>query len=338
MAIVGTKKQMFCIWRVLQELDFLILVIQLTMWDNLRFLLAWFKKIPEFKTRELYLTGESYAGHYIPQLADLIVRTNRKQKVFNLKSVAIGNPLLDFYKDQNAVVEYSWSHGLISDPTYKMMIKDCNYARYIDESYRRNISNTCKQIYKIAGMEGSRYIDDYDVTLDVCLSSPLMQAKLLRAQMNRARVETEGAEPDVCFKNEITTYLNRPEVLKAIHARIAGGTISWKLCSDSDSLLEYDGLNAEKPTIGLLGKLWRSGFSDSSNRDKDIDNQSCFRYVTEHKGSLQCLVAGWTQVYGNILSFATVRGAGHAVPLSQPERALVLFKAFLSAQPLPSKF
>lgn len=46
-------------------------------------------------------------------------------------------------------------------------------------------------------------------------------------------------------------------------------------------------------------------------------------------------VGGWTQVYGDILSFATIRGASHEAPFSQPERSLVLFSAFLAGKPLP---
>lgn len=30
--------------------------------DNLKFLLGWFEKFPEYKSRPLFLTGESYAG------------------------------------------------------------------------------------------------------------------------------------------------------------------------------------------------------------------------------------------------------------------------------------
>ncbi|RDX88392.1 Serine carboxypeptidase-like 45, partial [Mucuna pruriens] len=47
-------------------------------------------------------------------------------------------------------------------------------------------------------------------------------------------------------------------------------------------------------------------------------------------------VAGWTQVYEDILSYATIRGASHEAPFSQPQRSLVLFKAFLEGKPLPS--
>lgn len=49
-------------------------------------------------------------------------------------------------------------------------------------------------------------------------------------------------------------------------------------------------------------------------------------------------VGGWTQVYGNMLSFATIRGASHEAPFSQPERSLVLFKSFLEGRPLPETF
>lgn len=49
-------------------------------------------------------------------------------------------------------------------------------------------------------------------------------------------------------------------------------------------------------------------------------------------------VGGWTQVYGNVLSFATIRGASHEAPFSQPKRSLVLFQAFLHGQPLPEAF
>lgn len=48
-------------------------------------------------------------------------------------------------------------------------------------------------------------------------------------------------------------------------------------------------------------------------------------------------VAGWTQVYGDKLSFATIRGAAHEAPFSQPERSLVLFSAFLAGKPLPEE-
>lgn len=47
-------------------------------------------------------------------------------------------------------------------------------------------------------------------------------------------------------------------------------------------------------------------------------------------------VAGWVERYEKGLTFATVRGAGHQVPLFAPGQSLSLFTHFLSATNLPS--
>ncbi|ONK58024.1 uncharacterized protein A4U43_C09F7120 [Asparagus officinalis] len=52
----------------------------MTAMDNLVFLQRWFEKFPQYKNRDLYIAGESYAGHYIPQLANLMVQFNRREK------------------------------------------------------------------------------------------------------------------------------------------------------------------------------------------------------------------------------------------------------------------
>ncbi|KAF2537898.1 hypothetical protein F2Q68_00019157 [Brassica cretica] len=56
----------------------------------IHFLLRWFNKFPALKARHLFLTGESYAGHYIPQLADAIHSYNRQSSGFkiNVKGIA----------------------------------------------------------------------------------------------------------------------------------------------------------------------------------------------------------------------------------------------------------
>lgn len=62
--------------------------------DMLVFLLRWLEKFPEFRTRNLFLAGESYAGHYIPQLADVILEYNSRHSnrfKFKLKGIAVSN-------------------------------------------------------------------------------------------------------------------------------------------------------------------------------------------------------------------------------------------------------
>lgn len=43
--------------------------------DNFTFLLKWFQKFPEYKGRDFFITGESYAGSKLKLQAALIIDT-----------------------------------------------------------------------------------------------------------------------------------------------------------------------------------------------------------------------------------------------------------------------
>ncbi|WOL11470.1 serine carboxypeptidase-like 45 [Canna indica] len=311
--------------------------------DNLVFLQRWFDKFPQYRNRDLYITGESYAGHYVPQLAQLMVEFNKKAKVFNLKGVALGNPVLEFATDFNSRAEFFWSHGLISDSTYKIFTSSCNYSRYVSEYYRGSLSPVCSRVMSQVTRETSRFVDKYDVTLDVCISSVLSQSLVLSPQQVPENI-------DVCIEDETVSYLNRKDVKDALHARLTGVT-KWSVCS---SVLQYELLNLEIPTITLVGSLVKSGIPVlvySGDQDSvipltgsrtlvqklaiEIGLKTTVPYRVWFEGKQ---VGGWTQVYGDMLSFATIRGASHEAPFSQPERSLVLFRSFLQGSPLPEAF
>nr|KJB31551.1 hypothetical protein B456_005G196500 [Gossypium raimondii] len=221
---------------------------KITARDNLVFLQNWFLKFPQYKNRSLFITGESYAGHYIPQLAELMHQFNKKEKLFNLKGIALGNPVLEFATDFNSRAEFFWSHGLISDSTYKLFTTSCNYSRYVSEYYRGNVSPICSRVMGQVSTETSRFVDKYDVTLDVCISSVLSQSEILTTQQ-------VGDTIDVCVEDETVNYLNRQDVQKALHARLVG-VHKWAVCS---SVLDYELLDLEIPTITIVGRLVKAG-------------------------------------------------------------------------------
>ncbi|EOY22611.1 hypothetical protein QUC31_007830 [Theobroma cacao] len=311
--------------------------------DNLVFLQRWYHKFPNYRQRDLFITGESYAGHYIPQLAKLMVELNKKQNLFNLKGIALGNPVLEFAIDFNSRAEYFWSHGLISDSTYRMFTSVCNYSRYVSEYYRDSVSPSCSRVMSQVSRETSKFVDKYDVTLDVCISSVLSQSMVLNPQQVSERV-------DVCVEDKIVNYLNRKDVQKALHALLVG-VRRWAVCSN---ILDYQLLNLEIPTISIVGSLIKAGIPVlvySGDQDsvipltgsrtlvrglaKELGLETTVPYRVWFEGKQ---VGGWTQVYGNILAFATIRGASHEAPFSQPERSLMLFKSFLEGKPLPEVF
>ncbi|XP_047971767.1 serine carboxypeptidase-like 45 [Salvia hispanica] len=316
---------------------------KITAHDNLVFLQNWFLRFPQYKDRSLYITGESYAGHYIPQLAELMLQSNKKRQEFNLKGIALGNPVLEYATDFNSRAEFFWSHGLISDTTYRMFTSSCNYSRYVSEYYRGSLSPICSKVMSLVTTETSKFVDKYDVTLDVCISSVLSQSKALAPQQ-----VTESV--DVCVEDKTVNYLNRKDVQKAFHARLVGVN-RWLVCSN---ILDYELLDLEIPTINVVGRIIQAGIPVlvySGDQDSVIPLTGSRRLVHRLARALKLRsstpyrvwfagmqVGGWTQVYGDILSFATIRGASHEAPFSQPERSLVLFKAFLEGRPLPQEF
>ncbi|KAJ8569653.1 hypothetical protein K7X08_006230 [Anisodus acutangulus] len=315
----------------------------ITARDNLVFLQKWFVKFPQYKNRSLFIAGESYAGHYIPQLAEMILQSNSKEQLLHLKGIALGNPVLEFATDFNSRAEYFWSHGLISDGTYKLFTSTCNYSRYVSEYYRGSLSPICSKVMSIVNQETSRFVDKYDVTLDVCISSVFSQSKVLNPQQVTETI-------DVCVEDETVNYLNRRDVQKALHARLVGLN-RWLVCSN---ILDYEHLDLELPTISAVGNIVKAGIPVlvySGDQDSVVPLTGSRTLV--HKLAQQLAlstsspyrvwfagmqVGGWTQVYGDLLSFATIRGASHEAPFSQPERSLVLFKSFLEGKPLPETF
>lgn len=58
--------------------------------DAYTFLINWLERFPEYNGRSFFIAGESYGGHYIPQLANTILSNNKitNAAIINLKGVA----------------------------------------------------------------------------------------------------------------------------------------------------------------------------------------------------------------------------------------------------------
>jgi carboxypeptidase C (cathepsin A) len=70
----------------------------------------------EYQNTELYIAGESYAGAYIPWIAEHILKyqlKNPKEFQINLQGVFIGNGVIDMFLQMNSYAVYAYYHGLI---------------------------------------------------------------------------------------------------------------------------------------------------------------------------------------------------------------------------------
>ncbi|TVU18546.1 hypothetical protein EJB05_34652 [Eragrostis curvula] len=156
-----------------------------TAHESYIFLAKWFEKFPHYKCRDFYIAGESYAGniliysvhlslarpfthtefltftddtiktklagHYVPQLSQLIYRSIR----------GVGNAVIDDYNDYMGTFESWWNHGLISDATYRQLKASC-----IHDSLEHP-SNACLDAFDTAYTEQGD-IDMYSIYTPPC--------------------------------------------------------------------------------------------------------------------------------------------------------------------------
>ncbi|XP_077218533.1 serine carboxypeptidase-like 40 [Tasmannia lanceolata] len=293
--------------------------------DAFIFLVNWLERYPEYKSRDFYIAGESYAGHYVPQLAHSILKHNKlANKTFiNLKGIMIGNAVINDETDELGMYDYFWTHSLIPDQTIDQIHKYCDF------SPNATISQKC---YKGTDEADSLLssIDIYNIYAPLCLSSGLTDKPTKASVFNF----------DPCSDNYVYSYLNLPEVQEALHANLTKVSYPWDSCSDV-----IPGWNDSPSTIiPLLEELMGNGIRTwvfSGDTDGRVP-------VTSSRYSLEKLklpvettwypwynngeVGGYSVVYKGNLTFATVRGAGHEVPSYQPVRALELIDTFLQGK------
>ncbi|KAL5767234.1 hypothetical protein ACOSQ2_014017 [Xanthoceras sorbifolium] len=114
-----------------------------TATDTHKFLLQWLKQYEEFSSNPFYISGESYAGIYIPTLAAQVHHGIKagENPVINFKGYLIGNGVTDPEFDGNALVPFAHGMGLISDDIYEEVKAGCG-GKYYSQP---NTSDTCSE-------------------------------------------------------------------------------------------------------------------------------------------------------------------------------------------------
>ncbi|RZS28474.1 hypothetical protein BHM03_00062069 [Ensete ventricosum] len=316
---------------------------RITAQDSHCFLLDWFNKFPNFKSHEFFIAGESYA-------------------------------VLNDATDQLGMVEYAWSHAIISDELHASLRRECNSFEGAGEE-----GKACLPAVQ-AFVRAFQDIDMYSIYSPVCLSSlsksprssiaphlfsrhvsafrglrleqdspcnvPHLCWFCLQETWHGMRRATAGYDP--CTEDYVKRYFNREDVQLALHANedFESGFTGSELLP-----LEYVGLmllqSADSLAWAFLNDI------DSGDTDARVPVTSTRYSVNEmrlrQKGGerkerwggwrawyYREEVAGWVVEYEEGLTLATVRGAGHQVPVFAPDRALALLSHFLGHQSLPS--
>ncbi|KAK6796260.1 hypothetical protein RDI58_003961 [Solanum bulbocastanum] len=309
----------------------------ITAQDSYKFLVNWFRRFPQFKSHKFYIAGESYAGHYVPQLAEQIFDNNKKIKKedrINFKGFMIGNALMDDETDQKGMINYAWDHAVISDHLYDSIKRVCNFSLKPVGDDCDNLLNQYFAVYKI--------LDMYSLYAPNCVNSNFSTLPNSLSTIEGWLKRPTGYDP--CLSDYTETYMNRPDVQAALHANITKIPYPWTHCSNNISFWNdapFSMLPTMKKLIDGGLRVWvYSGDTDGripvtstrlTLRKLGLKiNEDWTPWYTNNKQ-----VGGWTVGYDG-LYFVTIRGAGHQVPTFKPKQALQLVRHFLSNKKLPS--
>ncbi|PVH96733.1 alpha/beta-hydrolase [Periconia macrospinosa] len=188
---------------------------------------------------DMYITGESYAGVYIPYIADGFISTGDTE-YFNLKGVSINDPIIGDEVAQEQVVilpfaEY-WQNLFYLNDTYLEQLRtaqaQCGYDTYFEkylqfppppgpfpvlpDPYATN-NITCDQFDNVyaGALDVNPCFNIYHIT-ETC-PHPYSQLGII----NQGDYKPPGAE----------VYFNRTDVQEALHAVV--GT-NWEQCSSKN--------------------------------------------------------------------------------------------------------
>lgn len=310
-----------------------------TAMDNYVFLLNWFERFPEYKDRDFYISGESYAGHYVPQLGQIILQHNREanRTVIPLKGIIMGNAWLNDDTDSKGMYEFMASHALISDDTLSRILKYCDFSTEATEEEEEEDYDESSRECDKASKEADDDTDDiniYNIYAPECTNSNLTDKP--------KKLSALGLDP--CSEHYVEAYMNRPDVQEALHANVTRLPYPWQSCTT----LIQKWADSPSTVLPLLQEIQASRIRVwlySGDTDGRIP-------VTSTKNTVKAMgvsvkipwhpwytgeeVGGYCEVYERNLAFITVLGAGHQVPSYKPASALSLISHFLSGKNLPN--
>ncbi|XP_010274674.1 PREDICTED: serine carboxypeptidase-like 50 [Nelumbo nucifera] len=256
---------------------------------------------PSFKSRPIYITGESYAGKYVPAIGYYILQQNSllsPSRRLSLRGVAIGNGLTDPVTQVATHAINAYYSGLINE-NQKTQLEEfqAEAVRLTQEGNWTEATNARNRVLRwLQNVTGLATLYD----------------------LRRMR----PYETDV-----ISVFLQKEEVKKALGVETS---IIWEECSDVvGDALHKDVMKSVKFMVEELVKKskvllyqgqfdLRDGVVSTEAWVKKLQWEGLERFlVAERKvWKVNEQLAGYVQKWGS-LSQVVVSGAGHLVPADQ---------------------
>ncbi|CAI2370805.1 unnamed protein product [Moneuplotes crassus] len=282
--------------------------------DFYTFMTLFMEKFPEYKGRDFYITGESYAGHYIPAMTARIIEKNNSD--INIIASAIGNgwvyPRLQYQEYRTFAVEndlvnvfhnYLLKAGfwfcdvLIRNSFTLAAFKHCEYVTdtvvgnppsFNTYDIRDKCENGCYDFSNIG-----RLLDLEEVREAINMDDRQYQRSSSRVFTKMREDQIDNLSPSVRYS-------------------LDNGVGMFIYSGDKDYICNWRG-----------GEAWTNEIF--------WDGQQRFRSAQYETWSVNGTAAGEYKQVGQF-TFLKFFDAGHLVPMDQPKHALEMFRKFLARE------
>lgn len=298
--------------------------------DIYALLTLFFKQFPEYSKQGFHISGESYAGHYIPVFASEIL--SHKNRNINLQSILIGNGLTD------GLTQYEYYRPMACGEGGWPAVLDESQCKSMDSAYPRcaSLIENCYSSESVwSCVPASIYCNN------------AMIGPYQRTGQNVYDVRRPCGDNDLCYDeiDWISSYLNKKEVMKAVGAEVN----SYDSCNfniNRDFLLQGDwmkpyhrvvpGILEQIPVLVYAGdadyicnwlgnKAWTEALEWPGQKDyakaelKDLKLGGDGKKIGQVKSS------------GNF-TFMRLHAGGHMVPYDQPEASADMLTRWLAGE------
>jgi len=278
------------------------------------FILGFMDRFPQFKGRDIYLSGESYAGHHIPYFAERFFQLGKSNTDIKLRGVAIGNGWVNAAQVYESYPEFLFEQGMIDDQDYQLMraaAHGCSFLmRHNPVIMQGQAIRYCDEVYQMAitDKSGKEYFNAYDIRKGNYINdSPSIEFVNNPETLNFIRGDKYNS-----LEDEDVYQMNR-RLDWNVDASIYLGPLL-------EAGVKVFGFNGKMDFVCnyISGEYWTASSKWSGQEE--------FNRI----GGYKDLGWGIVKQYGN-LAYAIIEDAGHMVPIDQPEKAIQMLDWFINS-------
>jgi len=299
--------------------------------DVYALLTLFFKQFPQYAKQDFHISGESYAGHYIPVFANEIL--SHKKRNINLKSVLIGNGLTD------GLTQYEYYKPMACGDGGWPAVLEEDQCQAMDNAYPR-----CASL--IQGCYDSESVWRCVPASIYCNNAMIGPYQRTGQNVYDVRGKCKDSS-NLCYTELgwISEYLNRDDVQKALGAEVSNYEscnfdINRNFLFQGDWMMPFHrlvpGLIEQIPVLIYAGdadyicnwlgnKAWTEALEWPGQK---AYNKASF---DELKLSADGTTIGNVKSSGNF-TFIKLHAAGHMVPYDQPEASLDMLNRWLKGE------